>query len=472
MLTKKLKELAQSNIYPFHMPGHKRQMHSEWNPYAIDITEIDGFDNLHHAKGVIKQAQDRAATLYGAKNSYFLVNGSTCGIHVAISAVVGKRKRILVARNCHKAVYHTIFLQELSPIYLYPRMTEAGIQGQIIAKDVEEKLNQYSDIAAVMITSPTYDGVVSDVESIAKIAHAHGIPLIVDEAHGAHFGFSPQFPVSAVRLGADLVIQSLHKTLPSFTQTAILHLCTDRVSKQMITRYLDIFETTSPSYVLMVGMNDCIQLLTSKKNELFSSYWNRLQDFYGKIKELRHLKVLKKEDFTKQEAFDFDASKILIFTQVSNFSGKDLYDLLLSKYELQMEMASGNYVVAMTSIMDTKEGLDRLANALLAIDATLRASGEDRRKLAKGMEQIYARYDKVCEIYEALTYPTCKIALQKAIGETVAEYIYLYPPGIPLLTPGERITDKLVRDIQNALQLGLTIYGIASDETIEVVNFR
>ena len=181
MLEEKLKMYAKSDIYPFHMPGHKRAVLDFANPYAIDITEIEGFDNLHHAKGILKEAQEEAAGLYGSRHCYYLVNGSTCGILAAISAAVPRDGRILVARNCHKAVYNAIYLRQLSAEYMYPEQTRWGLQGQITVEQIKQSL-ECSDVKAVVITSPTYDGIVSDVAGIAEVVHRYGIPLIVDEA--------------------------------------------------------------------------------------------------------------------------------------------------------------------------------------------------------------------------------------------------------------------------------------------------
>ena len=197
-LDQKLKEYHNTDVYPFHMPGHKRRELEFENPYGIDITEIDGFDNLHHATGILKEAQKRARELYGAKRSYYLINGSL----TAVCAATRKRDKILVARNCHKAVYHATFLNELWVEYVYPDILENGIQGQITPEQVEKSFEQHPDISAVVITSPTYEGIVSDVASIAKVAHAHGVPLIVDEAHGAHFGLSAGVPKEAGKEGA------------------------------------------------------------------------------------------------------------------------------------------------------------------------------------------------------------------------------------------------------------------------------
>lgn len=222
----KLKNYSDSDYYAFHMPGHKRNLDlmDGTSPYRIDITEIDGFDDLHHAEGILKEAQERAAEVYHADETHFLVNGSTVGILSAILGTTEKGDSILVARNCHKSVYHAIYLNELDPVYLYPKFdTELGLSTEIDAEDVQKALEEHPKIRAVMIVSPTYDGVVSDIEKIAEIVHEAGCLLIVDEAHGAHFGFDPYFPESANMYGADLVINSLHKTLPALTQTALLH---------------------------------------------------------------------------------------------------------------------------------------------------------------------------------------------------------------------------------------------------------
>ena len=198
----KLANYGNSGIYPFHMPGHKRQKTVDFNPYKIDITEIEGFDNLHHAEGVLLEAQKKAEKLYGSEESHFLINGSTAGILSAVSACA--KKTVLIARNCHKAVYHAALIRNLDVYYVYPEIQEEFmLNGGINPADVERSLEEHPEIEAVVITSPTYDGIVSDVKRIAEIAHAYGKPLIVDEAHGAHFGFSKYFPENSVHLGAE-----------------------------------------------------------------------------------------------------------------------------------------------------------------------------------------------------------------------------------------------------------------------------
>ncbi len=309
----RLLQYQSSEMYPFHMPGHKRRKDDFANPFLIDITEIEGFDNLHHAEGILKDAQDRAAALYHSEETYFLVNGSTCGILAAVSACMTRGGKILMARNCHKAAYHAAYLRGLDIEYLYPEKEDIfGINGGIHEDIVERALEEFQDIQAVMITSPTYDGVVSNVEKIAQIVHRKGIPLIVDEAHGAHFGFHEYFPKSSVEMGADLVIHSLHKTLPSLTQTALLHVNGNRVDRECLRRFLDIYQTSSPSYVFMAGMDSCVCLLEKRGGELFESLRRNLEVFYKQTESLGCIYLANHGLMGKSGIHDFDRSKLVI----------------------------------------------------------------------------------------------------------------------------------------------------------------
>ena len=465
MIEQKLKALAQSDVYPFHMPGHKRQL-SGFFPYELDITEIEGFDNLHHAKGLLFEAQQYAAQMYQSRKAYYLVNGSTCGILAAISAATTKGGRVLVARNCHKAVYNAIYLRGLKAEYVYPVATHYGIQGQIQAADVERKLVEKPDIQAIVITSPTYDGLVSDVRAIADLAHAHGIPLIVDEAHGAHFGLDEAFPDNATVLGADAVIMSVHKTLPAPTQTAILHLCSDRINVTKMEKFLGIYETSSPSYVLMAGIEESLRLADEAKGVQLTEYVRRLQIFREKMRRLTILRVPDRADFTGEEAYAYDIGKLLLVTNGA-ISGKALQELLLKKYGLQMEMSSGNYVLAMTSFMDTEEGLERLADALLEIDATLTVT--DQREMFSP-EKIYRQPKKAMEIDEVQDGESTSVAFSEAEGRICADYIYLYPPGIPVIVPGEVLDQQTLTVIETCQKMELDVEGLPQAGHVHVVN--
>lgn len=462
---------GESDVYPFHMPGHKRRALPFPNPYTIDITEIDGFDNLHHAEGLIREAEERAAELYGADRSYYLVNGSTCGLLAAICAAARRGDKVLAARNCHKAVYHAVSMQGLAVEFLYPAITRGDLQGQITAAQVEEALTKHPDIAVVILTSPTYEGIVSDVAAIAACCHAHGAALIVDEAHGAHFGFGAGFPENAVRLGADAVIMSLHKTLPSFTQTALLHCNGTRIDPGRVARYLGVYETSSPSYLFMAGMDACIDLLREQGAELFAEYRRRLDAFYRDTADLAQLHVMRREDLCKEEAYDWDDSKLIIYAGA--MGGEALHQQLLGHYHLQMEMVSADYVLGMTSLMDTDEGMRRLVTALHEIDEKNRRmaepheTAEENRKTELDGEvpeagfsaRMYRENPRRMQIYQALDLPYREVPLDEAVGKMAADYVYLYPPGIPLIVPGEVITEEFIRHIRECRERKLNVEG-------------
>ncbi len=453
------------------MPGHKRRALPFPNPYTIDITEIDGFDNLHHAEGLIREAEERAAKLYGADRSYYLVNGSTCGLLAAICAAARRGDKVLAARNCHKAVYHAISMQGLAAEFLYPAITRGDLQGQITAAQVEEALTKHPDIAVVILTSPTYEGIVSDVAAIAACCHAHGAALIVDEAHGAHFGFGAGFPENAVRLGADAVIMSLHKTLPSFTQTALLHCNGGRIDTERVARYLGVYETSSPSYLFMAGMDACIDLIREQGAELFAQYRRRLDAFYRDTADLAQLHVMRREDLCKEEAYDWDDSKLMIYA--GTMGGEALHQELLGHYHLQMEMVSADYVLGMTSLMDTDEGMRRLVTALHEIDeknrrmAELHETAEENRKTELDGEvpeagftaRMYRENPRRMQIYQALDLPYREVPFDEAVGKMAADYVYLYPPGIPLIVPGEIITEEFIRHIRECRERKLNVEG-------------
>ena len=496
-LLERLTEYAGSDAYPFHMPGHKRREIPDGipggfpDPYGIDITEIDGFDNLHHAEGILKDAMDEAAAIYGTDRSWYLVNGSTCGILSAVFATTENGGKILTARNCHKAVYHAICLNRLEAEYLYPEeITEFGINGGIRAEDVRKALEKdamhcagnsgdvrgkITKIQAVLITSPTYEGVVSDIRVIADVAHEYGIPLIVDEAHGAHLEYADQchsFPKSALEYGADIVIQSLHKTLPCFTQTAILHVKGKLVDQDRISRYLSMFQTSSPSYLFMAGMERCIRYMDGDGRNEMIRYEKRLERFMERMEGLQVLEVLDWEICGKYRTVaGWDPSKIVVSTmRAEDFHGEELAETLRRKYHLEMEMTAPEYVIAMTSLMDTEEGFERLGTALLEIDGALRRRTESGRKekaaseTPEGLESKLSHPVRRMLICEAMDADTERTAFQDTVGKVSAEFVYLYPPGIPIIAPGEVFTDAIVEKIMAYKAAGLLVQGPADPD--------
>lgn len=484
----KLETYSKENIVPMHMPGAKRNseligryMDDMPAPYDIDITEIDGFDNMHNADGMIKKAFEKTAALYGADESLFLVNGSTAGNMAAICGVTDKGDSIIVARNCHISVYNAIILNELDANYVYPQYDDEygyykGISLREIKDTVEKNESMGKDIKAVVITSPTYEGNVSDIKNIAAYLHEHNIPLIVDEAHGAHFKFSCEFPQTAVEQGADIVINSVHKTLPSLTQTAVMHINYGYVNVSKVKRYWNIYQSTSPSYILMGSIDRCMSIIEKDGEYLFENYISKLKILRNKLGQLKNIKLIDSDDI----------SKIVIGCD----NAKKLYDILLNEYGIQLEMSSLKYAIAMTSIFDSAEYYDRFYNALCEIDRRYNANNINNS--ANNNQNYAERYnifnntssikkadikvniadfknEALMSIAKALNegdkngYDKIMMNDSSLYGRISAKMVYVYPPGIPILCPGEIISENVVNIISKAIDNGLEVVGLELD---------
>ena len=470
LLIQRLKQYQRSDMYPFHMPGHKRaeglKVHFP-DPFSVDITEIDGFDNLHHPEGILKDSMEWASGLYGSDRTWYLVNGSTCGLLSAISAAVSYGGKILASRNCHKAVYHGIYLNHLEAVYVYPQsVPELGIQGGILPEDVEKALKEDPDIQAVLIVSPTYDGIVSDVKAIAKIVHKAGLPLIVDEAHGAHFSYGDAFPKSALELGADAVIQSVHKTLPSLTQTALLHVKNNRpdgecyLDIKKIEQYLQIYQSSSPSYVLMASIENSIFLMDQcRKEGKVAELEAALLKIRKKLGKMKGLRLVDRDLAGKAGIFDVDISKIVVSVRGTGLTGEMLSQILREKYHLEMEMCGADYVTAIAAIGDSEKGLKRLKKALLEIDKELEKNGNICNNGKE--DSVYSRQaETVMPVFKAMDGEKEAVPLKKSCGRICGEFAYIYPPGIPLLAPGERITKEILETLSDYIEKGLPVQGL------------
>lgn len=467
-LLEQLEQYGSSDYYPLHMPGHKRHISHFGDPFAIDITEIDGFDNLHHAQGILLEAQKRAAQLYGAEESFYLVNGSTCGILAAVSAATRRGDTVLMARNCHKAVYHAVFLNGLHAEYLYPEADMArGINGSILPEQVRRALEgqEAQRISAVVITSPTYDGVVSDIRRIAAEVHRAGAVLIVDEAHGAHFPMHEYFPETSLACGADLVINSLHKTMPALTQSALLHVQGSRINRERLRQYLGIYQTSSPSYVLMAAMDRCVRLMQDRGEELFAVFTERLEKMRLELGRMKRLYLVTGKE-SELSAFDYDRSKVLISTERCAYSGRELAKILRKEYHLEVEMDAPEYVTAIMTVSDTQEGFDRLTRALLEVDRELTETPKTMRKIKQQGHRWIKTFGSLPENKEVMTIEAAAnseshtVRLRESAGCISAEFVYLYPPGIPLLVPGEQITQELLEEFSYYRKCGFELQGL------------
>ena len=432
-LNSRLKILREDNILPMHMPGHKRNPAAEPEgiSYSNDITEIEGFDNLHSPEGVIRGIEKRARDLWGADEAYISVNGSSALLVASILSHVSKGDKILIASNCHISVWHGIELSGATPVLIDPAVSEdtpflMGMDPSI----VEAKLVADTKIKAVVITSPTYEGIISDTKKIYEICKKKDVLLIVDEAHGAHLGIKGDncFPPSSC---GDIVIKSVHKTMSAPTQTAVLLMHGDKADRRLLRHFLSSVESTSPSYMLMAGLEKA--LLNPHVDELYKNALALRDD----LKSLSKLKL-----YTSPSQ---DISKIVILT-CGYMTGYELADLLREDFLIEVEASFPSYIIAMTGTGDTSSSLIRFAEAIKAIDSTI--EGEAGKKTHAPSLPVIARKYKI-SISKALRAKSSKVKLQDAVGHISAEYVFSYPPGVPLLIPGQEITEEILRFMED-----------------------
>lgn len=518
-----LENYIKKETYPWHMPGHKRQPEASdmWSAvYAHDFTEAKDLDDMHAPEDFIADCLGELRRVYGTYRTYMLVNGSTSGIMTAIHAVCGRGDVMLVARNCHKAVYNAVCMLGLRPEYIMPACVElkdgsmkrdgvTGIPGDISCSMLEAQLKELAAAGkkprAVVITSPTYEGIISDVAAIAELLHRYGIYLIVDEAQGAHLRFMvrqskggdyARMHRTAMESGADIVIESLHKTMPALTQTSILHVMTPELDAR-VRRYLQIFQTSSPSYIFMQSMEKAVAF-GEDEAEAFVEYERRLSAFRSRCKSLRNIRLLSPKTGAHGDVCDYDEGRLVfvirngvyvscdILTGASHaerssekavtgehepsevpLTGTLLADILADRYGLVAEMAAVNYVICISSVVDSEESYDILYKAVSDIDkmtGTAVSSEHDKSRIEDSrdcdfMMPVKAPIQKLIP-GDAWNMPSEKVCLSLSEGRIAAEFVYAYPPGIPVIVPGELIDAGIVADIRRKLDGGLHVSGV------------
>lgn len=447
-LKDKLIEYGKSDIYPMHMPGHKRNAGVFGEVEKIDFTEVEGLDNLHDPEGILKESMDKTSDILGTDKTYYLVNGSTSGILAAIQSTTEIGDSIIIGRNSHTSVYNAVTIRDLKPSYLYPK-NNGLFDGGYDAKDLEKLLKE-TGAKAVVVTSPTYEGVVSDIKALSEVAHKNGAIIIVDSAHGAHF-MMEGFPCPAYKEGADIVIESNHKTLPALTQTAMLHVMGDRVDKEKLDRALSIYQTSSPSYVFMASIDESIERAS---DEAAKELLETLEILREDVNNSGKIYIPGLEIVGNNEIHDYDLSKLVIDLSKTNMTGAKLVKILREKYRFETEMANNKYVIAMTSIADDLDKVKEFGEALVEIAEGLEVADEEEPKSDRIENEVKL------SPYEALNKDTEVVALEDAEGRVAGDYLYKYPPGIPLIVPGEIVSEAVIKEVEKSLESGLQIKGI------------
>lgn len=439
-----------------HVPGHKygKLFFDEKQSYfheilKLDVTELSGLDDLHSPEGVIRDAEDLLSQLYNTQRSYFLVNGSTVGNLAMIMATLNENDVVLVQRNCHKSVLNAIQLAHAKAVFLDPKFHyNWGVAGGVSEQLVNEALDLYPNVKAMIFTYPNYYGMVNELEEIIELAHVRQIPVLVDEAHGAHFISGGNFPKSAIQLGADIVVQSAHKTLPAMTMGSYLHFNSKLIPIQSVENYLRILQSSSPSYPIMASLDLARSYLGTYSSGDHSFLFERIHIFKRKLNELKGIKVLD---------YDGEGDLLKVTLQTCNaLNGFQMQDAF-EKEGIFTELADPSNVLLVLPLLkkDMEFPFERVIEGM---EHALKGVKCENKRMKEVLYRPGISTSALTEA-EMNRYMTRKVFLKDSIGEIAAEKIIAYPPGIPLLFPGERIQSSTIDQIENLVQMGARFQG-------------
>lgn len=455
---------AELDPISYHMPGHKGEDIFRKYGYgdfleklvACDITEIPGADNLFQAEGIIKDVMDKYRCLYEVEHSYLLINGTSGGIIASILATVRSGKKLIMARNCHKSVFNALTLGNIQPVYAKPELIEKyGISGVITPEEIKKCIDENPDAEAIILPSPNYYGICSDIKAIADIAHDAGKVLIVDQAHGAHlkffhkYGFGEAMPVAAESCGADLVINSVHKTLASLTQSAVLNLNSNLVDRYALEDRLQAIESTSPSYLLMSFLDINADLLMEHGRQAMGEWREAIDYFYNEAASIKGLKIM--------TAGNMDITKINLDMGQLGIDGAKLEQLLMEK-GIFSELHTGDVLMLMTGIGNTKGDVESTLKALKEISEVFSESCNELTTEDLERRKAY----QIPEAGKLNIVPQEKkfVPLDMAEGKICAGSIIPYPPGIPFVCPGEELTADIIKYIKALRKCGEKVIGV------------
>lgn len=453
-----LRKIVDDDIISFHMPGHKKGAIYKMlgyedileNLYKLDTTEIPGTDNLHSPEECIKESLKRASEVFKSDKTFYLVNGSTCGIEAAIMASVNPKEKIILNRDCHQSAINSCIIGDIDPIYVNPSINkDSNTLSGVSFDDVKSVIDSNLDAKAVFLTYPTYFGDIFDLKSICSYAHEKGMTVIIDEAHGAHLGLSEKLPETALSQGADIVIQSTHKTLPSFTQSSMIHIKGNRININKLTNMLRITESSSPSYLLMASLDIAVDIYEKNGFDLMDKLLSSIDEFKSELYKLKNIKVDESKDYTK----------IFLNTKKLGITGHQLENILRENYNIQVELSNYYGVLLIATIGNTKDEFVKLKDVLFEIDKIYKKESH-----LKNVSYPIKLPKKILSPREAFYMDKKNVKIENSIGKISGEYIIPYPPGVSLVSPGEEITKEVIDYIIECKSKGMNVNGVKDSE--------
>ncbi len=455
-----LERFRSMRVVPFDVPGHKR---GRGNPelarllgetcVSMDVNSMKPLDNLCHPVSVIRDAEDLAADAFGAAHAFLMVGGTTSAVQSMVLSAVKGGEKIILPRNVHRSVMGAMVLCGAVPVYVNPECDDRlGIPLGMKVSEVERAIKANPDAKAVLVNNPTYYGICSDLKAIVELAHAHGMLCLADEAHGTHFYFHEDLPMSAMEAGADLAAVSMHKSGGSLTQSSLL-LAGPNMSPGHVRQIINLTQTTSASYLLLSSLDIARRNLALRGREEFGRVMRMADYAREEINAIGGYYAFSKELINGDSVYDFDITKLSVNTLNIGLAGIEVYDLLRDEYDIQIEFGDLGNILAYLSIGDRPREIERLVSAL----------SEVRRRFGKSsaglMKQEYIDPEVVVSPQRAFYAPKERLPLEETVGRVCSEFVMCYPPGIPILTPGERITQDIIAYILYAKEKGCSMTG-------------
>jgi lysine decarboxylase len=462
---------SENRVVRFDVPGHKggrgnkelRNFLGE-NTMKFDVNSMKPLDNLCHPTSVIREAEEIAADAFGAKAAFFIVNGTTASVQGMIMAVCKVGDKIIMPRNVHRSAINALVVCGAVPVYVNPGVNkELGIPLGMSVKDVEEAIFKNPDAKAILVNNPTYYGICSNLKEIVQLAHKHNMKVLVDEAHGTHFYFGENMPISAMAAGADMAAVSMHKTGGSLTQSSFL-LCGEDMNPDYVRQVVNLTQTTSGSYLLMVSLDLARKNLSLNGKEIFNKTVELVEYAKGEINNIGGYYAFSSELIDGDTVYDYDKTKLSVHTRKVGLAGIEVYDLLRDEYEIQIEFGDISNFLAIVSNGDRPLDIERLIASLSEIK---RLYGKD--DIADMFDHEYINPDVVLAPQKAFYSNKKSLPLAETSGMVCGEFVMSYPPGIPILAPGERITDEIIRYVQYAKEKGCLLTG-TEDLAVENIN--